>query len=452
MLHSKILKAIVTVLCLFSFCICINVAEATPQYQNKQTRDDIWRKLTGQEGIPRNPGYNSVGSNEREDYPGYYKNKNNQQQQLEIGKSNKEQQPVFSQKVKDTLLAILFLGVPPLILLLFSIKKKYPLFNLIPKIVLIPLLVYQANFLSTTEFCELLTFIISLITVYEIGYNKIAALPFYLIAIILNPIKSFSDHFSESEKVILYLVIAIAFFAVTLYLIKTFKGINAFSLNQLKDFKKVVMQEPGNKFCTNCGKELPKNVQLCTYCGVENKIIDIAENTSESKVIDSENKQSHFENKVYTSDDPTYANIFSDTGMLKPAGRRGRWDYFKVCVFWTLIASIVSIGNIIVSTIIFTYTDFVNTAKRLHDLNHSTKWAILLSSIRLVMGLYLDFVVFMYEKNKDYSIILDSIPITIAVLITGLLPEIYFMFFKGTTGPNDYGPDPLQRIQNNSSL
>ena len=214
--------------------------------------------------------------------------------------------------------------------------------------------------------------------------------------------------------------------------------------------------------CPKCGEELKADAIFCPNCGFKIQFTNDAANTLVESATDSgdisrsktasENKCQQTARKVYTADDPTYAGILSDTGLLKPVGRRGRWDYFKVSIFLTLVATVVSYGSSLFSTIIYTYTDFVNTSKRLHDLNQSTKWAVLLSAIRCIIGLYFQFVEFAYKGSKDVTNIFDNIPFIIGIVVLGLLPEIYLLFFFVNTGPNDYGPDPLQRSQQNETL
>ena len=474
MLHRLFFKIIITVLCLLSFCFNADV------FAN--SKNDEMMKMYNNFGKISSSAPSSVGSNDKEDNQTpakittnsqskdpyddpFYLSKKNQEKRLEAEKQREAQQKsARNEEMKDLMLECILCGVPAIILAMYGYKKKYPLFNLLPKIAVMVLLIHYRNhtyFLKGTEFCELLTFIISLATVYEIGFKNVIALPFYLLALLFNPVESILPINSQDSHMLTYLVAALLFFLITIYLTKTTIAgtVGRFDLKNLstalkKDNKSVII-ESNNKFCPQCGNELIRNSNFCPNCGFEIQATSdtddtFVDNTTASEDLiklkaESDSKKQQTERKVYTDDDPTYAKILSDTGLLKPVGRRGRWDYFKVCVFWTLIARVISSGNSLISTIIYIYTDFVNTAKRLHDLNRPTKWAIFLSTIRFIIGLYFQFVVFAYEKSKDETIIFDKMPIMIGIVAVGLLPEIYFLFFKGTTGPNDYGPDPLQR-------
>jgi uncharacterized membrane protein YhaH (DUF805 family) len=69
--------------------------------------------------------------------------------------------------------------------------------------------------------------------------------------------------------------------------------------------------------------------------------------------------------------------------------------------------------------------------RRLHDLNRPAWWCIL-SIIQVVFHLFF--------KNPPFIL-------TLIVGVLGLLNfvlGIYLLFFKGTDGPNQYGPDPLE--------
>lgn len=210
------------------------------------------------------------------------------------------------------------------------------------------------------------------------------------------------------------------------------------------DFKrdtKNVTAESYNKFCTQCGHRLTENSNFCPNCGFKIQVISDADNTfiaSEAGSEDlielkasSDNKNQQTERKTYTDDDPTYAKILSKTGLLSSEGRRGRLDYFKVSILLSLVSTIGCLVSTWITIVVFFYPVYANVAKRLHDLNRPTRWAVVLMIFRCTAFLYYDLLVL--------------------ITILTILPEIYIIFVKGTTGPNDYGPDPLERVCHNDS-
>ena len=471
-------------LCLLS--LCFNITDAFANSKN-----DELMKMYNNSGKISSSVPSSVGNNDKEDYQNssnstissqskdpyddpFYLSKKSQEKRQESEKNREAQQKLaHNEEMKGFALECILCVVPAILLVVYAFKMKYPLFNLLPKLAVIILLIYYRNhayYLKGTEFCEILTFVVSLVTIYEIGFKKVIALPFYLLALLINPVENFLPINSQDSHTLTYLAIALLFFVITIYLAKAASNkagtVDEFDLNKLKTrFKKDnknVTAESYNKFCPQCGNRLTSFSNFCPNCGFKIQFTNDAANTLVESATDSgdisrsktasENKCQQTARKVYTADDPTYAGILSDTGLLKPVGRRGRWDYFKVSIFLTLVATVVSYGSSLFSTIIYTYTDFVNTSKRLHDLNQSTKWAVLLSAIRCIIGLYFQFVEFAYKGSKDVTNIFDNIPFIIGIVVLGLLPEIYLLFFKGNTGPNDYGPDPLQRSQQNETL
>ena len=78
--------------------------------------------------------------------------------------------------------------------------------------------------------------------------------------------------------------------------------------------------------------------------------------------------------------------------------------------------------------------------KRLHDLNLSGYWLLLVGSLSFVGNVILELI--------ELSVI--SLPFVIEMvvallsLIIGLGSIIYLLFIRGTKGDNKYGPDPLQ--------
>lgn len=143
----------------------------------------------------------------------------------------------------------------------------------------------------------------------------------------------------------------------------------------------------------------------------------------------------------------TYAPIFSGKGLFSLAGRRGRAHYFIVNIFYTIISSIFSsrhlVGAIFIS-ILYAGFRFPNIAKRMHDLNHPTKWAGVYCVYSLAMGIFFNVLVFV---NKDMPFKLSKGDTIFFAVVFGIVAimEVYLQFFKGTVGSNAYGPDPLQK-------
>ena len=86
-----------------------------------------------------------------------------------------------------------------------------------------------------------------------------------------------------------------------------------------------------------------------------------------------------------------------------------------------IVAGILSLVVSVATLIMLLAAQYHLDVMRLHDLNRSGKLAI--------------------AKILTFIIL---IPVVIIGLIPDVIIGIYLFFFKGTTGPNDYGPDPLE--------
>ena len=121
--------------------------------------------------------------------------------------------------------------------------------------------------------------------------------------------------------------------------------------------------------------------------------------------------------------------------LLTTEGRHGRKKYLFVSLLWCFLYSVLDyflkevFAGKMVSLytighgclyIAYVYAFFCNAAKRFHDLNKSTRWAVAFSFIPILLGLY----------NRRLGV------------ITIILLNIYPQFFKGTEGPNQYGDEP----------
>lgn len=121
----------------------------------------------------------------------------------------------------------------------------------------------------------------------------------------------------------------------------------------------------------------------------------------------------------------TNAGLFSKLGLLSANGRRGRLDYLimgiVLDILCTIFAGPSTFGSIF--SLLIGFAMFNNYAKRFHDLNKPTMWAIVFVLLNLIP-------VFIPELN---------------IWLRGFLvfcTKVYLLFFAGTSGDNDYGPEP----------
>lgn len=146
-------------------------------------------------------------------------------------------------------------------------------------------------------------------------------------------------------------------------------------------------------------------------------------------------------------------------------GRLNRWEYFKRVLQLWLISIVINLvfGSVLgVSTIadscggMFGYSHslisyfwgLISTvsaisliARRLHDLNLSGWWQLIFvvpfSFVVLPILLFsMGLMAMGFGLSGMISIFL------VALISIGF--NLYVLFGKGTTGPNDYGPDPLE--------
>ena len=137
-------------------------------------------------------------------------------------------------------------------------------------------------------------------------------------------------------------------------------------------------------------------------------------------------------------------NIFSVLGNTckKPCkikGRSNRKEYivFNLCflfVFYCLYFLIFQINNliIVISTFIFlaisAIISFCLTIRRLHDINFSSYW--------ITISIPLSILAFIIESKTSEEIYFELVMYYLTVL------HLFLIFFKGTPGPNKYGPPP----------
>lgn len=157
--------------------------------------------------------------------------------------------------------------------------------------------------------------------------------------------------------------------------------------------------------------------------------------------------------------------ILTIRGLFMWNGRRNRKPFNFLSLLFMLVSLVVNsllllyelyVGNvelILESTFytvfifsgytVFAYCSFVNTIKRLHDLGHSGK--IFTYCVSLFFLCFLVVNVHFLAGVQIVQMITNYIAIGLSVVLFVFL--LYFMFFKGTTGPNKYGPDPLGIVE-----
>lgn len=118
-------------------------------------------------------------------------------------------------------------------------------------------------------------------------------------------------------------------------------------------------------------------------------------------------------------------------------GRRNRKSFFLTnflinVIENTIIKAASPDPNVIITILILltSYLLFVNTSKRLHDLNHSGWFAIVVCIPNLI---------YLFSTTLVSQYLYDLIALI-------LIPfHLYILFKKGRSGSNYYGPDPLEK-------
>ena len=218
-------------------------------------------------------------------------------------------------------------------------------------------------------------------------------------------------------------------------------------------------------FCPYCGNKVETDGVFCPFCGNSLKETDAvstdsnygvstnsfsttSDQSSLSKLnidfIDIKPKQTIC--KIKDSEEP----FFSKHHLFTYDGRRGRKSYLIVNVFWTIIMQlltfcltpvVLALGDAgllfaFIFDVVKAYPMFCNTAKRMHDLNWSTSWAVSFCALALFTqyGLIL---------ANPFSLSNSSVLyLKWIIVIILFIPLILLLFKKGTEGPNQYGSDP----------
>ena len=153
--------------------------------------------------------------------------------------------------------------------------------------------------------------------------------------------------------------------------------------------------------------------------------------------------------------------LFGFSGRIN----RAKW---WLTVLVTIIISVViqlvvaineTVGGILalISFIVTIWIGLAAGAKRLHDLNRTAAWLVVFYGVPIVLiiiliayaGMSLGAAVLTGgADNLDASALvgLGGIAIVIIVLVmaVGIWSFIWFGCLRGTVGPNQYGPDPLE--------
>lgn len=187
------------------------------------------------------------------------------------------------------------------------------------------------------------------------------------------------------------------------------------------------------RVCPSCKRNFGnQQVSFCPYCGVG--LVNQIQNSTivTPKINYNSVSNTRLENTIESKKEHSF---FSRENLFTADGRRGRLKYFLVNAFWGAIFGALSplfnsmvrdpavyLVLFVIYCGVYSYATYFNAAKRLHDLDKPSSWAVFLVTVPLLVSIF----------NQSYG------------LVIGFLFNIYPQFFKGTEGPNQYGEDPLQ--------
>ena len=185
-------------------------------------------------------------------------------------------------------------------------------------------------------------------------------------------------------------------------------------------------------YCGNCGTKIVEGSKFCGKCGAP-----IANDMSEIT--------SSISSYGLTGDSGLNIKYVPDEGIvqtfLTTHGRLNRLRYFKRGILIAILSSLLgivftspfSIPYCIISLVAM-FPNYCIMVRRLHDIGHDNKIAIIITSINLVSI----FVYMLFSKTPE-----EALSVSKYFVVPGMIIGLYLLFAKGVSGPNKYGPDPL---------
>ena len=189
-------------------------------------------------------------------------------------------------------------------------------------------------------------------------------------------------------------------------------------------------------FCKNCGSPLNNDNKFCPNCGEDishlnyNQEQEFASGSTQPKYEpdkDLKSKFLRFDNRLNRK-----RYIIRSLSLLA-----------AVLVLLTVLGIILymlygksnttalTIGKVV--AVILIIPSYSLIIRRLHDLNRPGWWCA---------PLIINTIIKMFLKDTQSSALFSIIGGLIA--LASFILSIYLLFFKGTDGPNQYGPDPLE--------
>lgn len=202
-----------------------------------------------------------------------------------------------------------------------------------------------------------------------------------------------------------------------------------------------VKPQPNNAgvTCPNCGATVQVGAKFCGSCGsnVMGESTSTAQKMAQTIAVpvssptSANSNQNHQQSQVNstqsnqyktnTNEENIFKQFFTDITSFNFNGRMNRAKYWKFAFIGIgfimvlgFVLGLVGIGSEVLYNLIglvYAILTLPFTVRRFHDLNKSGWWTVLC-----------------------------------LIPVICIIPNIYIGFFKGTDGPNQYGPDPLQQI------
>ena len=164
-----------------------------------------------------------------------------------------------------------------------------------------------------------------------------------------------------------------------------------------------------------------------------------------------QNSHPELMDSIYTKDEAaTISPILSSKGLLSVNGRRRRKQYFIISLFLSFLHNTFDklpitdeLWFIILPPLLFvTYLQIANNAKRFHDLNKPTTYAVVYCILATLLTTF-------YDITKIYDIAQmrwNTNSLFTIVLLAVWLTRIYLIFAPGTEGSNNYGR-PIEELK-----